>query len=393
MDEIEIRKQAISRYENGESPKAIYQSLGKSKRWFFKWLKRYKYDGENWSKDLSRKPHRTREKINKTMEQAIIDTRKKLESTLYAQIGALNIRWHLEKQGLKPPPISTINKVLKRGNLVRKRLKYEPKGTDYPALKVNQSNFMHQFDVVGPRYLKTDGLFYSANIIDAYDRRCCINPVRRQTKSDILASLIRCFLVLGIPVYLQMDNKLPMRGSNRYPHSFGLIIRLCLYLGIQPIFIPIGEPWRNGIIERFQDVFDKMFFRSQYFMNFSHLVCQAKGFEIFHDNNHRYSTLEGKTPVEKRSGDIKYLTKDFKLPSKLNIAPGYIHLIRFIRSNRILDIFGEKFSMPTQLEYEYVWVTINTGQESLSIYHDSKLVKKLDYPLPNTYIELSKIDL
>jgi len=327
------------------------------------------------------------------MEQAIIDTRKKLESTLYAQIGALNIRWHLEKQGLEAVPISTINKVFKRGNLVHKRLKYEPKGTNYLALKVTVSNFLHQFDVVGPRYLKTDGRFYSANIIDAYDRRCCINPVARQTKSDILACLIRSFLVLGIPVYLQMDNKLPMRGSNRYPHSFGIIIRLCLYLGIQPIFIPIGEPWRNGIIERFQDVFDKMFFRSQYFINFSHLVSQAKGFEIFHDNNHRYSTLEGKTPVEKRSGDIKYLPKDFKLPSKLNIAPGYIHLIRFIRSNRILDIFGEKFSMPTQLEYEYVWVTINTGQESLSIYHDSKLVKKLDYPLPNTYIELSKIDL
>ena len=182
-------------------------------------------------------------------------------------------------------------------------------------------------------------------------------------------------------------------SSNRYPHSFGLIIRLCLYLGIQSIFIPIGEPWRNGIIERFQDVFDKMFFRSQYFNSFSHLVSQARGFEIFHDNNHRYSTLEGKTPMEKRSGDIKYLLKDFKLPSKLCIVKGYVHLIRFIRSNRILDIFGEKFSMPVDLEYEYVWTTIDTSQESLSIYHDFKLVEKLDYPLPKTYIELSKINL
>jgi len=393
MDEIEIRKQAISRYENGESPKAIYQSLGKSKRWFFKWLKRYRYGGDNWSDDLLRKPHRTRDKININMEQAIIDTRKKLETTLYAQIGALNIKWHLEKQGLVPPTISTINNVLKRNDLVKKHHKYEPKGVNYPALKVSKSNFMQQFDVVGPRYLKTDGRFYSANIIDAYDRRCCINPVRRQTKVDILASLVRCFKLLGIPEYLQMDNKLSMRGSNRYPHSFGLIIRLCLYLGIQPIFIPIGEPWRNGIIERFQNVFDKMFFRSQYFKSFSHLVYQARGFEVFHDNNHRYSTLEGRTPVEKMSGDIKYLPEDFKVPSRLCIAPGYVHLIRFIRSNRILDIFGEKFSMPVELEYEYVWATIDTDQESLSIYHDSKLVKKLDYTLPKTYIELSKIDL
>ena len=66
-------------------------------------------------------------------------------------------------------------------------------------------------------------------------------------------------------MYLQMDNLLPLRGSNRYPHSFGLVIRLCLELGIQPIFVPIGEPWRNGIVEHFQNVFDKMFFRAQYF--------------------------------------------------------------------------------------------------------------------------------
>lgn len=251
------------------------------------------------------------------MEQTITGTRKKLETTLYAQIGALNIKWHLQKQGLTPPPISTINYVLKRNSLVKKRHKYEPKGANYPALKVIWANFMHQFDVVGPHYLKTDGRFYSANIIDAYDRRCCINPIRRQTKGDILVSLIRCWYVLGIPEYLQMEGKLPMRGSNRYPHSFGLIIRLCLYLDIQPIFIPIGEPWRNGIIERFQDVFDKMFFRSQYFKSFSHLLTQAKGFEVFHDRNHRYSTLEGKTPTEKMSGDIKYLPKDFKLPPNL----------------------------------------------------------------------------
>jgi len=393
MDEIEIRKQAISRYENGESPKQIYQSLGKSKRWFFKWLKRYKDGGNNWWEELSRRPHHSKQKIDESMEQAIIDAREKLERTLYAQIGALNIKWHLEEHGFASPSIPTINKVLKRNNLVRKRTRYEPKGADYPALKAGYSNFIHQFDVVGPRYLKTDGRFYSANAIDAYDRRCCINPVRRQTKADILASLIRCFTVLGIPEYLQMDNKLPMRGSNRYPHSFGLVIRLCLYLGIQPVFIPIGEPWRNGIIERFQDVFDKMFFRSQYFKSFYHVVSQSKGFEVFHDNNHRYSTLEGRTPVEKMTGDIKYLPKDFKVPSKLGISPGYVHLVRFIRSNRILDIFGEKFAMPVELEYEYVWVTIDTGKETLSIYHDSQLIDKLDYPLPKTYIELSKIDL
>jgi len=247
--------------------------------------------------------------------------------------------------------------------------------------------------MLGPRYLKDDGRFYSANIIDAYDRRCSVNPICRQTKIDIINTLIRCWQTLGIPTYLQMDNKLPLRGSNRYPHSFGLVIRLCLKLGIQPLFIPMEEPWRNGIIEHFQNVFDKMFFRTQNFKSFSHLLQQARDFEVFHDHNHRYSTLGGKTPREKVSGNLKFLPLDFKLPKVLFIVPGHIHLIRFIRSNRILDVFGEKFSMPTEVEYEYVWATIDTVKETLFVYHDLKLVKEFDYPLPKTSIDLSKIDL
>lgn len=393
MDQKELRKKAVRRYENGESPKDIYQSLGKSKAWFFKWLKRSQLDGEDWAKELSRRPRTIHKRIDKAMEQAVIETRKCLEKELYAQIGAFNISWHLKQQGMNPPPVVTINKILKRNNLVRKRTKYQPKGVDYPSLEVKRSNYLHQLDTVGPRYLKNDGRFYSANIIDAYDRRVSVNPIRRETKIDIVNVLIHCWQTLGLPSYLQMDNKLPARGSNRYPHSFGLVIRLCLKLGIQPIFIPQKEPWRNGIIEHFQDVFDKVFFRAQYFESFNQLLEEAKGFETFHNENHRYSSLDGKTPREKASKDIQFLPLDFKLPERLSIAPGHIHLIRFIRSNRILDIFGEKFPMPVEVEYEYVRATINTAEEVLSVYHDSELVEESDYPLPKTLIDLSKIEL
>jgi len=98
MNEKETREKAIRRYENGESPKGIYQSLSKSKAWFFKWLKRFKHDGEDWAKDLPRRPHHIPKGVDKTMEQAVIDARKYLEKTLYAQIGAINISWHLKHQ-------------------------------------------------------------------------------------------------------------------------------------------------------------------------------------------------------------------------------------------------------------------------------------------------------
>ena len=172
-----------------------------------------------------------------------------------------------------------------------------------------------------------------------------------------------------------------------------MVIRLCLFLDIQPLFILLAKPWRNGIIEHFQDVFDRMFFQVQYFKDFTYLCREGKNFEKYYNQNHHYSTLGGMAHKQKCSGDIRLLSPDFRLPEKLSIAPGYIHLIRFIRSDFILDIFREKYVMSNDLEYEYVWATIDTGKEILSIYHDSKLIVEYPYPLPKSSIDLSRFDL
>ena len=166
----------------------------------------------------------------------------------------------------------------------------------------------------------------------------------------------------GIPYFPQLDNQLSCRGSNRYPRSFGLVIRFCLLLGVEPIFIPLGEPWRNGCIEKFQDTFEHRFFRRIVFFDFKDLQNQAKKFERFHNQNHRYSCLKGQTPNEvlkKNIFPLRVFPDNFSWDSlKKRSKTGNIHLIRFIRSNRILDIFGEKFQVNKSLIYEYVRANI-----------------------------------
>lgn len=393
MEEKQLREIAIQRHEAGEEPKTIYTDLRKSKKWFFKWLKRFKSGEINWSKDVSRRPHHCAKKIDEAMEQAVIEARQQLEATPYARIGAVGVDWLLKQQGDQRPAMATINRVIRRNGLTRKRPpRYNPKGLDYPSIEITKSNVMHQMDIVGPRYLKSDGRFYSINIVDAYDRRGRINPRWRQTKTDVTSALIRCWQTMGIPTYLQMDNTLATQGSHRHPHSFGLVIRLCLLLGIQPVFIPIREPWRNGIIERLNQDFDKLFLRAQFFKSFAYLCTQAVNFEVYREDNHRYSTLHGHTPAQHVTDDLKLLPKNFEIPQKLAIKPGYVHLIRFIRSNRVLDIFGEKFLMPLSAVYEYVWATIDTEQQKLFVYHDKKVFKEFAYKLPSTAFDLSELE-
>jgi hypothetical protein len=71
---------------------------------------------------------------------------------------------------------------------------------------------------------------------------------------------------MGIPDFLQLDNELCFCGSNRYPRSFGIVLKLCPLLGIEVVFSPIGEPWRNGAVESFNDTYNRRFFRTQWFV-------------------------------------------------------------------------------------------------------------------------------
>ncbi len=118
--EQDLRKKAINLYLKGESPKAIYSELNRSKEWFFKWLKRYQSGDPDWYKDKSRAPKRQPTAVNKVDRERIISVRTHLEAQRFAQIGASAIKWELSKSGYGFPSDRTINRVLKKEGLVKK---------------------------------------------------------------------------------------------------------------------------------------------------------------------------------------------------------------------------------------------------------------------------------
>jgi hypothetical protein len=220
--------------------------------------------------------------------------------------------------------------------------------------------------------------------MDVFSHQIYIESQRTKQDRQIASSLLRCWKVVGLPDFLQLDNELSFRGSNRHPRSPGLVIRLCLYFGVQPVFIPIGEPWRNGVIEKFNDTYNKKFFRQQWFQGYTALKRQSKNFQRFHNKHHRYSCIKGKTPLEvtQQFGfNPETIGANTKLPDLDTVPDGNIILIRFIRSNRILDIFGERFKVSKSLVYSYVKAEIVTNIHRLQIYLGEELVDAFDYHL------------
>jgi hypothetical protein len=132
MDDETLRKMAIQQYLQDKSPASIYRDMGRSKKWFFKWLRRYQSGDPNWYHDQSRAPRSHPNQTSPEMRQLIINIRTQLEEHPYAQIGTSAINWEFKKLGATPPSNSTINRTLKRQGFVKKNSLYPPRESYTP---------------------------------------------------------------------------------------------------------------------------------------------------------------------------------------------------------------------------------------------------------------------
>jgi transposase InsO family protein len=301
--------------------------------------------------------------------------------------GAQAIQWEMEELKVQPlPSIRTINRVLGRQGLTHRRTgRYEAKGTIYPKLPSLVPNQTHQADWVGPCYLKGPLRFYSLNVVDLATGRCGLHPAVSKSGQNAIDALWEIWKRMGIPDNLQVDNELSFFGSPTYPRGMGPLIRLCLHYGVEPWFIPMAEPWRNGVVEKFNDHYEQRFLDKHPMATHTDLLSGSLAYEQKHNSTYRYSKLGGKTPLKA----LKMSKQKLRFPKKEQ-APVYplnkpksgrYHLVRFIRSNRKLDIFGELFPVSVELQYEYVVATIDVKEQKLSLYLEKNKVDEFNYKL------------
>jgi transposase InsO family protein len=392
--EEQERKQVIQRFLEGERPVDIYRG-NRSKTWFKKWLNRYKTGKSEWYKDLPKGATVIHNKTNDKIERVIIKIRKSLmdgseESTRYAFVGDESIRFQMEELGYKPseiPSQSTIKRIIKRNKLrvnTKERYKRVRSKGRHTIIKPTRVDEMHQMDFVGPRYIKGYGPVNSLHLKDVIGHQVAGNQYVGKSMNNVMDFLVDYWKSHPIPTYLQTDNGMSFAGDYTHPRSISRFVRLCLYVGIEVIFIAPAKPWMNGTIESFNKEFNRLFWRRETFTSLSDI--QAKSAAFYASQNEFY-TWKGEKQDLKSIVLKRMLQSDFTIDlNAIPLVTGKIHFIRIVDSVGKISVFNEQFSVGESYTGDYVWATINTGEQSLSIsYNDEEMIvrklKRFDYTI------------
>ena len=188
-----------------------------------------------------------------------------------------------------------------------------------------------------------------------------------------------------MPRHQQVDNEMSFYGSPRHPRGMGPLIRLGLLHGVEVWFIPMSEPWRNGVIEKFNDLWQDKFLHRIDLVSEIELRAENLVFEERHNHRYRYSKLGGKTPAQALEVSRvtlrfppEYMAPRHPLPKP---ESGRYHLVRFVRSKGQLNVFGEIFPAPPEAIYEYVQLTIDVERQRLGVFLDGKQIDEHTYLL------------
>ena len=174
-----------------------------------------------------------------------MQTRRRLVKQPVGLIGARAIRRELRKVlGQQTPSLPTIKRVLQTHGLVSTRT--AASHAYFPKPLTTIVGTLHALDWTC-RYIEAGPKVYAFHTLNLHTRAGAQTIAADKSSATVIRHCLNSWKTLGIPQFLQLDNDAAFCGGYQAPRSCGQFVRLCLYLGIELIFLPIAEPACNPV--------------------------------------------------------------------------------------------------------------------------------------------------
>jgi putative transposase len=370
-EEIRYRRLAFKFFDKEKSPAEILAIIPRSRSWLFKWKKRFEQDGRQALDSLPKAPHHSPQSYSSAVVKLVVRVRKRLERSAAGHLGPRAIRQELVQCRLMNPPpgLTTIKRWLKDAGLIDSPAETD-KETYYPAPNLEADMVIFACDWT-ERYFTGGEKVFVFHTIDHRTRALAQTLRSDKSTESACQHLLDVCSRLGLSDLLQLDNDTAFTGLGRSPRVFGRFVRLCLYLGIELLFIPPGEAKRNHLVERVHGTWAESFWNKNHFTSLHDLKRKSPKFCDWYE---RYApeALGGLTVKQASRGlHCKKLRRQQigQIPEELPLTAGRLHFIRKVDSQGKTNILKEHWKVSKTLIGQYVWATLDTRKEELFIYH------------------------
>ena len=305
--------------------------FGVSRKTGYKWMARFKAEGESGLADRSRRPKKSPGKSSRKTESMVVKLREK-----HPRWGGRKLRQRLiDLERQKVPSASTITSILGRHGMLSE---VDGAGERRTVQRFERAspNELWQMDFKGHFAMVGGGRCHPLTVLDDHSRysiglRACEN----QQATTVMRELVTMFQQYGLPVQMLMDNGSPWGDPGGQPWT--IVTSWLIRLGIRVTHIRPHHPQTQGKDERFHRTLKAEVLRDR-----SHLdlpACQSD-FDPWRDIYNRERPHEALGMMVPAS---RYRLSERRYPEKLpSIEYGLDLEVRRVQSDGLTRFKGFK---------------------------------------------------
>lgn len=231
------------------------------------------------------KPGRAWNRTTPEVERRIAELRIVLRESVLGEYGARAIEAALKAEMMPAPDASTINRVLARLGLqdgVRRiRRPAPPKGWYLPEVVAGRAE-LDCFDFIEDLKIANGPL---TDVLSAKSLHGALTDawvVGAKSTKATLSCLLERWKRDGLPAYAQFDNDAVFQGAHHFANTVGAVSRLCLQLGVVPVFVPPLEHGMQNSIESFNALWQAKVWQRHRVANVGELQAHSNAYIAAH---------------------------------------------------------------------------------------------------------------
>ena len=362
---VSLRKEFVMlALQPGANHRELCRRFNISAKTGYKFLKRYREQGDQGLADRSRRPHRSPRRTAETIEQASV--------ALYRQFGwgGRKLRRRLLDLGYTAvPSASTLTAILHRHGLIEPEKSSQHRA--FVRFERARPNELWQMDFKG-HFAIDNGRCHPLTVLDDHSRFSLALVACGNERTDtVKLALVRTFRRYGLPQCLLLDNGAPW--SSMAPHRLTPLSVWLLRQGIALTRSRPRHPQTLGKDERFHRTLDYELIARQRFRSLTHCQHHFRRWQHTYNFERPHESLDMNVPAHRYQPSTRAYPET--LPA-LDYDSG--ELVRRVQAQGEIFLHGRVYRIPDCLRGQHVALRPSDNEPRLNVFFGSTWICEID---------------